>query len=160
VLAAPGAGGGFSFDLWLTPTALDREAEIFNTRNRVGRGVSLSLLPNGAARLTLSDRWLEIIWESDPGLLTAGMPHHLVATVDGGPRTITFVIDGVLNDGGEDRPKGWTRFPRELGDLNGYPTLTIDPALTSTIHSVRVYDRPLRTSEAVGNFKASLPTGD
>ena len=80
------------------------------------------------------------------------------ATVDGGPRTITFVIDGLLNDCGEDRPKGWTRFPRALGDINGYPTLTINPALSSTLRSLRVYDRSLRTSEAVGNFNAGEPT--
>ncbi|HET8522303.1 MAG TPA: LamG-like jellyroll fold domain-containing protein, partial [Thermomicrobiales bacterium] len=147
-------GGGFTIDLWLTPDAQPSEQEIFNTRTRAGRGISLSLLRTGVLRLTIADGALEQLWESDPGLLSAGMLHHAAIIVDGGPKIITFVIDGVLNDGGTFRPRGWSRFSSMLGNINGVTTLTIDPALMSTLHTLRIYDRAVRTSEAVANFQA------
>lgn len=166
-------GAGLAVELWLTLAASAGEQVIFNTRNRHGRGITLALGPHGALRLTLGAPSIEAEWESDPGLLRPGQAHHVVAIVDGGPRLITFVVDGILCDGGVMRPKGWGRFPRELGDLNGKPPVTsnlrpptdggpaatfaIDPELPSTLHLLRIYDRALRTSEAVGNFLAGQP---
>jgi hypothetical protein len=173
-----GNGGGFSVEAWVTPTGTEPEEIVFNTRNRYGRGITLSLLSNGAARITVADRIIEEVWDSDPDLLTPGELHHVVVTVDGGPKIITFVVDGVLNDGGAFRPKGWHRFAPELRELNSpattaaspvtiwnrgqddgvqpdpHPPLVIDPNLASIIHRLRIYTRPLRTSEAVGNFQA------
>ncbi len=146
-------GGGFTVDLWITPDDLSREQVIFDTRNRYGRGITLALRPEGTLRIILGDRFIEHWWDSDPGLLQPGKTHHVAVTVDGGPKIITFVVDGVLNDGGADRPKGWSRFPAEMGEVNGMPELTIDPGLTSALHRLRIYDRPLRTSEGVGNFQ-------
>jgi hypothetical protein len=156
-LANPAGGSGFAIDLWLTPNEVTTEQTIFDTRTDMGRGITLSLQPGGTLRITLSDREIEDLWESDPGLLQAGTTHHVAVIVDGGPKIITFVVDGVLCDGGTARPKGWRRFPHELGDVNGKAALTIDPALTSKVHGLRIYDRYLRTSEAVGNFQAGLP---
>jgi hypothetical protein len=75
-----------------------------------------------------------------------------VITVDGGPKIITFVVDGVLCDGGTERQFGWGRFSPTLRAANGAPTLKLAPP----IRAVRVYTRALRTSEAVGNFRAGL----
>jgi hypothetical protein len=147
-------GGGFTIDLWLTPQEQPREQELFNTRTRAGRGIALSLLRTGALRISIADGTLEQIWESDPGLLTAGHSHHAAVIVDGGPKIILFVIDSVLNDGGNFRPRGWSRFPHALGHVNGLPELVLDPTLTSTLHNLRLYDRPLRVSEAVANYQA------
>ena len=71
-------------------------------------------------------------------------------TVDGGPKIITFVVDGVLHDGGHTRQFGWGRFSPTLRSANGAPQLRLAPAL----RQIRVYTRALRTSEAVGNFRA------
>jgi hypothetical protein len=38
-------------------------------------------------------------------------------TVDGQARIITFVVDGVLNDGGAARQYGWGRIDPALGDV-------------------------------------------
>jgi hypothetical protein len=104
----------------------------------------------GALRLTLSDGRQEAVWISDRGGLTAGEPHHVVATVDGGPKIITFMVDGVLQDGGDERQFGWGRFSPTLRDANGAPTVTFGPS----VKRLRVYNRALRTSEAIGNFRA------
>ena len=64
------------------------------------------------------------------------------------------MVDGVLCDGGTSRQYGWGRFSKELGDVSGSGKLQIAPSLKGQLKSVRLYDRYLRTSEAVGNFRA------
>jgi len=80
------------------------------------------------------------------------LPQQLVATVDGGPKIITFVVDGVLQDDGDARQFGLGRFSPHLRSANGAANVRID----SAVRSLRVYGRALRTSEAVGNFRAGL----
>ena len=70
--------------------------------------------------------------------------------MDGGPKIITFVVDGVLGDGGDQRQFGWGRFSPTLRTPNGAETLRI----AKSVQSLRLYNRALRTSEAVGNFHA------
>ena len=76
---------------------------------------------------------------------------EVVAAVDGGPKIITFVVDGILNDGGDRRQFGWGRFSPTLREANGSPTLRISPG---AVQAFRIYSRALRTSEAVGNWRA------
>jgi hypothetical protein len=78
--------------------------------------------------------------------------HHVVITVDGGPKIITFVVDGVLCDGGDQRQFGWGRFSPTLRTPNGAATAKV----ASAVRSLRFYNRVLRTSEAVGNYRAGL----
>ena len=80
--------------------------------------------------------------------------HHVIFTVDGGPKIITFVIDGVLCDGGDDRQFGWGRYNPHLRSVNGASTLRLGPSMHGELDRVRIYGRPLRTSEAVGNYRA------
>ncbi len=68
-----------------------------------------------------------------------------------------MVVDGILNDGGAARQYGWGWFEPELGDLDGKDEATLATRLYGELRSVRIYNRPLRTSEAVGNFRAGLP---
>ncbi len=96
-------------------------------------------------------------WTSDPGVLTAGKLHHVVFIADGGPCIISVVCDGVLCDGGPDRQYGWGRFARNFGSPWGDAHLRVTPALKKAVKHVRVYDRYLRTSEAIGNFLAGCP---
>jgi hypothetical protein len=150
-------GGGFALDLWLTPDDLAAAQVILDTRNRFGKGLTLSLQPTGALRLTFSDRVIEETLDSDPGQMRPGQLHHAAVIVDGGPKIVTFVVDGILCDGGTIRTKGWYRFSPEMGSTNGLTEVAIDHGLTSTLHGLRIYDRYLRTSEAVGNFRAGAP---
>ena len=74
--------------------------------------------------------------------------------VDAGPKIITFVVDGVLCDGGEARPCGWGRCQGELADVSGSGKLRVSPSLGGDLKGLRIYRRYLRTSEAVANYHA------
>jgi len=143
---------GFSIDLWITLDAPTTGQTLVDSRDESGRGVLVSAAAKGALQITLNDGRTECAWSSDQGLLTAGKPHHAVITVDGGPKIITFVVDGLLCDGGDQRQFGWGRFSPNLRTPNGAPTL----AIGQPVKSIRIYNRALRTSEAVGNFKAGF----
>ena len=109
---------------------------------------------NGAIRLAMNDGQHEGFWSCDPGLIKQGGWHHVAVIVDGAPSVITYVVDGMFCDGGEVRPYGWGRFTPNLGDVTGSAQLRIGPTLDGTIKQLRIYDRYLRTSEAIANFHA------
>ncbi|MDO8545288.1 MAG: LamG-like jellyroll fold domain-containing protein [Opitutaceae bacterium] len=143
---------GFSLDLWFQLDANASPRVLLDNRDTRGRGLELGTTPAGAIRLVLNDGRTESAWESDAGAVRPGTIQHLVVTVDGGPKIITFVVDGVLCDGGDERQFGWGRFSPHLRAPNGAATVKID----SAVRSLRIYQRALRTSEAVGNHRAGL----
>ena len=55
------------------------------------------------------------------------------------------------------RQYGWGRFKPELSDVNGSSRGVLAKHLLGELKSFRVYNRYLRTSEAVGNFRAERP---
>jgi len=144
------ARAGFSLDFWLKVDSLKTSTTLLDSREPSGKGILVSTTTTGGVRINLSDGRTEASWNSDRNLLKPGTLHHVVITVDGGPKIITYVVDGILCDGGEDRQFGWGRFSPNLRTPNGAVTLKIAPAVTS----LRIYNRALRTSEAVGNFRA------
>ncbi|MBI5768692.1 MAG: exo-alpha-sialidase [Verrucomicrobia bacterium] len=141
---------GFSLDLWCTTETDSPGAVLLDNRDESGRGFVVATTGRGAVRITMNDGRSESSWESDAIKARPGGVHHVVVTVDGGPKIITFVIDGVLGDGGDERQFGWGRFSPHLRAPNGAPKLKLDPA----VQSLRIYRRALRTSEAVGNYRA------
>ncbi|MGC8640560.1 MAG: LamG-like jellyroll fold domain-containing protein [Isosphaeraceae bacterium] len=141
---------GFSLDFWLVPGSLDTVLPILDSRDSTGKGILVSATDRGTIRITLNDGRQEASWESDRGLLTAGKPRHVVIVVDGGPKIISFVVNGVLCDGGDERQFGWGRFSPTLHTPVGAEAVRIG----SAVRSLRVYGRALRTSEAVGNYRA------
>jgi hypothetical protein len=147
-------GGGFSIDLRLRAENLDADRAILDTRSDGGRGLAVTLTRQGTVRLDLSDGRARAAWESDAGLVGPGRWHHVTATVDGGPKIVTFMVDGRLCDGGETRPFGWGRFDAALGEVNGKAQATLPADSALRLGGLRVYDRYLRTSEAVGNARA------
>lgn len=143
---------GFSLDLWIKVDSTEPGLPLLDSRDARGRGLVLATANAGRLRITLNDGRSESSWECDTGALRPGTLRHVVATVDGGPKIITFVVDGVLNDGGVDRQFGWGRFSPHLRAPNGDGALRID----ASVRSLRIYQRALRTSEAVGNFRAGI----
>ena len=143
---------GFSLDLWLKLDAITPGQPLLDSRDSEGKGILVSTAENGSLRITLNDGRTGATWSSDQDLLTIGKLHHAVITVDGGPKIITFVVDGTLCDGGDQRQFGWGRFSPNLRTPTGSPTLAIAPP----VQSLRLYNRALRTSEAVGNFHVGL----
>jgi hypothetical protein len=141
---------GFSLALWLQLDALDGGEILLDSRAETGAGIVVSTTAAGEVAIEMNDGRQEARWRSDRGVLKAGVLQHVVVTVDGGPKIITFVVDGVLCDGGDERPFGWGRYSPTLRTPAGAATARLSP----WIKELRIYGRALRTSEAVGNFRA------
>src|SRR6202789_68345 len=75
---------------------------------------------------------------------------------EGGPKIVTVMVDGVLNHGGEVRDYGWGRFDPTLGDVNGKTQPPVAPAIFGEMKQLRIYNRYLRTSELVSNWRAGM----
>ena len=145
---------GFSIDLVLQLDSLASGQTILDSRDETGKGLLLFTTDAGAIKLTMSDGRSESSWDCDRDVLQAGKRHHMTIIVDGGPKIITFIVDGVLCDGGDQRQFGWGRFSPDLRAPNGASDIRIAPSLKGSVKLLRIYRRALRTSEAVGNFQA------
>jgi len=145
---------GFSIDLRMRLRSLAPGQTLLDNRTPEGKGFMLRTAPGDAVEIVLHDGRTENRWGSDPGMLEAGKIHHIAVVIDGGPKIISFIVDGKLCDGGDARQFGWGRFSPNLQSANGDPTLRIGPGLAGEILRLRLYGRPLRTSEAIGNFRA------
>ena len=126
---------------------------ILDARGEDGKGILLTTTDLGTLQIRLNDGRTESAWDCDQHILKSGVWHHIAVIVDGGPKIITFLVDGVLCDGGEIRQFGWGRFNRDLGDINGAKYVQIAPTLSGRLAVLRIYDRYLRVSEIVGNFR-------
>jgi hypothetical protein len=147
------AGGGFTIDVRVELADTKEERVLLDARDESGNGVAL-IAGGGTVRIELNDGTRSATWDVDAATLTPGQPHHVVAIVDGGPKIISFVVDGVMCDGGDQRQYGWGRFDPALGDVNGSANIRIGSNAGDRVHILRIYDRYLRTSEAVGNYHA------
>ena len=152
------AGGSFSVELWLRGPAAGDELGVLSATRELGAGLHLSLLPDGSACLVASDGQTSQRFCSDPGLITRGGLHHVVVIADGPPGILTWVVDGVLCDGGEERLAGWTRL-RDAADEPSLLSMAVELArdrpleLDPCVETLRVYGRALRTSEAIASFR-------
>jgi hypothetical protein len=145
---------GFAIEMSIELDTLSAGTSLFDGRTPEGKGPALVVSDRGTIELVLNDGWTECRWDTDPGAVRAGARHHLVAIVDGGPRVISFVVDGTLCDGGGVRPFGWGRFSTHLRGAGGSDTARIGQG----VGQLRIYNRFLRTSEAIGNCRASRRT--
>ena len=147
---------GFSIDIWFQLNSLKSGQILLDNRSPNGQGVALQTTDKGTVEIILNDGRTENRWDCDPGLIEKNNLHHLIVIVDGGPKIITFVVDGILCDGGEYRQFGWGRFSPNYRGIKGMENLRIGPSLKGRIKSLRMYDRALLTSEAIGNFREGL----
>ncbi len=157
-LPALNAGGGFTIEAWMRMKELSPGQVIFDARGAGGRGIALTFSDRFTLRLTMHDGERAAVWESDPGTHAGTMKtnawQHVAVVVDGQAKIVAFVVDGVLNDGGAARQFGWGRIDPALADVNGLPRAPLAPHLYGEVKRLRIYDRALRTSEIVGNFRA------
>ena len=155
--------GGFSIDFQVRFRELTPGQILFDARAESGRGLAVTVGDRFNLQLTMNDGARTFIWESDygthEGTLKVGRWQHVALIVDGGPRIVSFVIDGQFNDGGATRQFGWGRFPADLGDVNGSRTALIAPKSFAEVGVMRFYDRYLLTSEAVSNWRAGIRRG-
>jgi hypothetical protein len=147
---------GISLDFCVNLTSVLPGQNIFDNRTPEGRGFCVTTGDDANVRLTLNDGMTESCWSSDPGSIKADHIHHVSIIIDGGPKVITFIIDGKFCDGGDARQFGWGRFSPNLYGVNGSNELTIGRDVDGSVKTVRMYDRAIMSAEAVGNFRATL----
>jgi hypothetical protein len=143
---------GFTIDMAFRLDDLTSGQILIDTRNESGKGIQLATTGEGTIRLSMGDGRATSSWSCDRGMIAPGKDHHMSVIVDGGPRIILFVVDGILCDGGEERQFGWGRFNPYLHEINGRDTWTLGKDLKGTISSISIYNRALRVSEAIGNY--------
>jgi hypothetical protein len=144
---------GFSIELWVRLENLQAGETLIDSRRADGIGLAVRIAPGATLEIVMNDGRSESRWGSDFNSMDLGRLQHVVVTVDGGPKIITFVIDGVLNDGGDWRQFGWGRFSPNLRGATGEVDLRIN---NRVVKKVRVYNRALRTSEAIAAFRAGI----
>lgn len=154
-LPNPAEGGGFALEIAFEATEISPGQVLLDARDASGRGIAMLSAEDGAVRIVLNDGEREESWASDPGLAGTGARHHVTVIVDGGPKIITFVVDGRLCDGGPSRAQGWYRFDERLGDVGGAEEVSVAPGWSGRVDLVRLYGRYLTTTEAVGNYRAA-----
>ena len=130
---------GFSIAVWVHLADLTAGQTLLT-----GEGMTLRTVAGGAVELTLSDGQTENRWASDPGSIVAGKPQHVVVIVDGGPKVISFVVNG--------RQLGWGRFSPNLKGVAGL----LELKRSAAVQQLRVYDRYLKTAEAIASFRAGV----
>ena len=166
---------GFTLELWLRLDELAGGQSLLEARADTGQGWALQTTGSGSIEIILNDGRTENRWDCDRDMLEAGKLHHLAVVVDGGPKIITFIVDGQVNDGGLHRQFGWGRFspglrhahsrsqnpiiaPGSVSVQDGSPAesdaerVEIGPG----VEALRIYDRVLRTAEVIGNYQSGL----
>ena len=149
--------GSLTIDLAVRFQDLAPGQVLLDSRDAWGRGYCLSTTHDKRVRFEMSDGWQGAYWDCDADQLKPGTLHHLVLTVDGRAKAITYVIDGALNDGGAQRPFGFGRFSPNFKDISGSADLRVAPDLRGELKHLRLYNRPLRVSEAIASFQALQP---
>jgi hypothetical protein len=152
--------GGFSIDFWIKLRELSPGQTVLDARDSAGKGIAITSTDRFTLQILLNDGTNKAAWDCDPGTapgtLKVGYWQHVAVVVDGGPKIVTWIVDGVFNDGGAIRDFGWGRFNPALSDVNASPTVRIAPAIFGQMRKLRIYNRYLRTSEVVGNFRARV----
>jgi hypothetical protein len=143
---------GFTFDIAFRLDELSPGQILVDTRNEFGKGMKLFTSDEKTIRLRMSDGRTTSTWDCDRGMLEAGKDHYMSVIVDGGPKIILFMVDGILCDGGDERQFGWGRFNPYLQEVNGAERWTLGRNLRGEITKISIYTRALKVSEAIGNY--------
>jgi hypothetical protein len=133
-----------------------RGETLFDSRNGEGAGILVRSLDAAKIEVVLSDARTVSSWTSDAGCLVEGEPNHVGIIIDGGPKLILFVINGVLCDGGDERQFGWGRYNPNLRELKGAAAAEVGAFVTE----VAIYGRALRVSEMVQNCRHGVAGSD
>lgn len=140
---------GFSIELIVNTSMLPPDTALLDSWTDDGSGIVVMTGNVNNIEIIMNDGMTGSNGSSDPETLAVNTLHHIMIIVDGGSRTISFVIDGQFNDGGTFRQFGWSRLNPILKHANGNEKLCLSPH----VEKVRIYSRALMTCEAIGNYK-------
>jgi hypothetical protein len=144
---------GFSLEMELNLDRLDDCQNLLDNRDRYGCGLFVHTSTEGTIEIEISDGQTRISWDTDPGSINTGKRQHLVIVIDGGPHVVSFILDGHFLDGGKDRQFGWGRFSPHFMNATGCGEIRVGHRIFGSMSLVRVYDRALTTSQAVGLYR-------
>jgi len=133
----PATFTGFTIESWLQ---ISGSTEILSTAD-----FSLSF-DQETRRFQL--KWGEQTATSPAFAPTISDWHHLTVIVDAGPQTVSWVMDGALN-----QQFGWTRFPTEMLTPTGSQIVQFPPSGDVEFGIVRFYERALRTAESISSYQ-------
>jgi len=149
--------GGLTVELWLQLAALTPGQTIFSTQEKEGQGIRIVTSELGGQptlAIELCDGARVTGWQTDPtNILQPGKTQQVSFVCDFSAAIVSVIVNGIFLDGSAVRQYGWGRLPLEMGDVKG----AYQAFLAPSVKSVRLYNRPLRTSEAIGNFHAGPP---
>jgi hypothetical protein len=159
-------GNGFSLEFKFKTSGFKKDQVLLDTRRKAtegygmsakfaGNGIKVTLLKSGIVEFIMDDGRSPLVFSTDSGSLKIGDNNHVVINVDAKAKMVTFVINGILWDGGV-RPFGYARFNPFMYDVNGEATVSFSPSFKGTIKLFRVYNRFLFTTEAIHNFLSEL----
>ena len=80
---------------------------------------------------------------------------HIVVNVDGGPRIVSFIVNGRFCDGGEYRQFGWQRFSPCFKHVNWRKTWEAGKSPKVKLRQLKVHNRFIMTAQAVRNWIGS-----
>ncbi|MGE4490167.1 MAG: hypothetical protein AB7E95_11555, partial [Kiritimatiellales bacterium] len=123
---------------------------LLDNRNGADRGFAVLINKKNQMEIVLNDGRSESRWHSTEPL-NLSQENHAVLVIDGGPKTITMIVNGRFDDGGETRQFGFGLFHRFFQSANGGK---VRPA--SGVKQYAVYRRALFTSEAVELYKKEM----
>ncbi len=145
--------GGFSVECWFDVKALKPGEELFSTVGRDGRGVRIVNREQEGERMLqieLCDGARITAWNGGAGVYLENQLQHALFICDYSAGVIAVVHNGRYCDGGRERQYGWGRIPPNAAAVAAGTTAVCSPH----VKTLRLYGRALRTSEAVGNFRA------
>ncbi len=134
---------GFTVELEID--IMSGRTKLFDGRSEDGRGIVLNITADGQLELIMNDGWTEHHFTTETCLDNLGR-HKIAVNVDGGPRIVSFIVDGRFLDGGEELQYGWFRFSPYFRHVNWSENWQ----LSATVKRLRIYNRYLMTVEAVG----------
>ena len=151
---------GFTIDMLVSLSDLLSGQEILSFRDQSGKSVQVTTEAFGAVGMTVTDGEAVYEFTSDAGLIKAFGDNSVSISMDNKSRIVQFVINGIVNDGGDYRQFGWSRFE---GNMSQFGSVVLKTGKLSTgpfrpkssVKSVRLYNHPITNTEIIGNHRAN-----
>lgn len=145
---------GLTFEIWFRLVDLDPGQTILDWTDDSDRGIVVRTSERKSVEILFGDGFQRGCWDTDAGSLHEDELHHLAFVFDGGPRILSLVVDGRVQDGGDARQFGWCRFSPTLRGCEGAEVCTIGADFRGEVVGFRIYDRALLHTECIGNYRA------
>lgn len=157
----PSKGLGFTIDLVANITRLKEGEVICESRDKDGKGYWLEMGANYSVKFTMSDGVKSTSWTSDAGVIKFFGTTEISLMVDYRAKIISYVINGIFNDGGKERIFGWGRLDADMGPVSTRKIRIGDISIggglrgNNVVKAFRYYNRPLTVTECIGNYRSS-----